>query len=323
MMILDMVWIYGGRMKKVLILGANGMLGSMVTDYLSKKEDIELSVSMRNNNIRSSFIKKYNNIKVKYLDFSFPVDYSLFTPYLIGYDFIINCVGVTKPFIKENDFGSIKTAIEINSILPYYLKEFCEKHKTILIQILTDCVFSGKSNNYYEENDLKGANDIYGKSKMMGEYLSDNVINLRTSIIGPEIDSKKFLFEWFLQNENESIDGYVNHYWNGITTLAYAKIVYGMIKNDNYKDYVNGFCHIFSNYVVNKYDLLYLIKDIFKKDIHIEKISHDEYISRKLYSIYLEYVKKIWENAGYRSPGIEFLLDELKEYIENEWRWKK
>lgn len=244
-------------MKNVLVLGASGMLGSMVTDYLLKKDDIDLTISLRDNEIRRLFVQKYNftNMKIKYLDFSNPIDYSMFNPYLIGYDFIINCIGITKPFIKEDDFNTIKNAIEINSILPYYLKDFCERHNTILIQILTDCVFSGKSVDCYEENDFKDAIDIYGKSKIMGECISKDVINLRTSIIGPEINSCNFLFEWLLQNKDKEINGFSNHYWNGITTLAFAKIVYGLIQSES-NIYTNNIYHLFSKLSLDKYSLL-------------------------------------------------------------------
>lgn len=317
-------------MKKVLVLGTSGMLGAMVTDYLSKKEDIELSISLRSLDKRFYFSRKYKNIKIIYLDFKNVIDYSIFDNYLIGYDYIINCIGITKPMIDEKNFNSIRNAIEINSILPYYLKSICERNNIILIQILTDCVFSGKTINCYEENDIKDAFDIYGKSKIMGEYISNNVINLRTSIIGPEIDSKKFFLEWFLQNEKKEVEGYDNHYWNGITTLAFVKIIYAIIKNKEYMDSVNlnvtnKYIHLHSFSTVNKSHLLHKINEIFEKNLIIKCANNKEFINRKLISgCYQKESTYLWMIAGYEKiPGIEFLLEELKEYMEKEWTWKK
>lgn len=322
--------------KKVLVLGGNGMLGSMVVDYLAKKDDIDLTVSLRNQVIRGKFIKNYKNIKCVYLDFKDLNIYenigSLFDEYIVGYDYIVNCIGATKPTIDERNFETIKRAIEVNSILPYYLKDRCEKTGTILVQILTDCVFSGsRKNGSYNEESIKDAVDIYGRSKILGEYVSKNVVNLRTSIIGPEIESSKFLFEWFLQNKNECVDGFVDHYWNGITTLAFAKLVYTIIFNGLEKDYTNKIFHVYSKEIYfeyDKYSLLEKIKNIFKKDIKLGKAHAIQSINRKLTTIHLNEVFKLWSYVygyGYDDgiPTIDFLLEELKEYMDKEWAWKK
>jgi dTDP-4-dehydrorhamnose reductase len=315
--------------KKVLVLGGNGMLGSMVVDYLSKKEDIDLAVSLRNPEIHKKFVEKYKNIKYIYLDFKDLTMYEnigcLYDEYIVGYDYIVNCVGATKPTIDEKNFETIKRAIEVNSILPYYLKDRCEKTNTILIQILTDCVFYGNRGEYFE-NSIRDAVDIYGRSKVLGEYSNKNVVNLRTSIIGPEIDTCKFLFEWFLQNENESVSGFIHHYWNGITTLAFAKLIYAIISNSLEKEYINKTFHIYSkenDFKYDKYSLLEKIKNIFEKDIEINKEYNENFVNRKLLTIYLNEVIKLWSYVYNGIPTIDFLLEELKEYMDKEWAWKR
>ena len=99
-----------------------------------------------------------------------------------------------------------------------------------MIQIATDCVYSGKTGGYNEDS-LHDALDAYGKTKSLGEVRSSTFLNIRSSIIGPEINHKVLLLEWFLkQPKGAVLNGFSNHLWNGVTTLQFAELCLTIIK---------------------------------------------------------------------------------------------
>ena len=192
-------------MPKVLILGGNGMLGSEMFDYFSKKNNFKIFSTTRNkeqteNNIFFDAVEK-NNFE-----------------FLNDFDFVINCIGTTKPFIELNPIKSIY----VNSILPRKISNFCEKNNVKFIHITTDCVFSGKSGNY-NENSSHDCEDLYGKSKSIGE--PKNCMCIRTSIIGREINHFVHLVSWAISQKGKNVNGFSNHFWNGVTTKYLSEII--------------------------------------------------------------------------------------------------
>jgi len=143
--------------------------------------------------------------------------------------YIINCIGLIKPYIKENSLKDLKKALKINSIFPAELNESMNKSNCKIFQIATDCVFSGSKGNYNEKN-LHDAFDVYGKSKSLGEINNKNFFNVRCSIIGPELKNFNSLYEWFKKSsQNSKLSGFINHQWNGLTTKAYAYAIIAII----------------------------------------------------------------------------------------------
>jgi dTDP-4-dehydrorhamnose reductase len=140
-------------------------------------------------------------------------------------------------------------------------------------------VFSGNRGNYTEK-DLHDCVDDYGKSKSLGENLNNT--NIRTSIIGEELFNKKSLIEWVKSNKNSTINGFSNHFWNGVTCLELAKFIEILINENNFW---KGTKHIFSPESVSKYQLVNLINDVYNLDIKINKIEHN-YCNRLLNSQY-------------------------------------
>jgi len=261
-------------MKKVLILGSTGMLGSMVLDYLSTK----------NLNIDAPLRKDLDEVKYN------------------KYDYIINCIGIIKQKLTDPE-----EAIRINSLFPYELSRKAPKAK--IIQIATDCVFSGNRGSYLEA-DPHDATDIYGKTKSLGEVNAKNFYNIRTSIIG--FDKKKVsLLSWFLSKKK--VKGYVNHYWNGITTLHFAKLCYAIIKK-NIK--IPNLIHFIPANEVSKHELLHIIAKKFKKRIKIEKVINDILVDRTLSTMYGGVGAKLWKDMGYKNPPtIERMVGELARYV--------
>lgn len=274
-------------MKKCLILGSTGMLGHVLNGYLELNSKISLfNVSFRN---------KLNS-RTKILDVS---NFSLLEKFIeeIKPDFIINCVGVLIKGSNKN----IKNAIQINAFFPHLLLELCDKLNCKLIHISTDCVFSGQDGGY-NENSIKDAIDIYGKTKSLGEFNLENHLCVRTSIIGPELKEKgEGLFHWLLNQKGE-IFGFKNVFWSGVTTLELSKAIEFSIEND-----VSGLWNLTNEVVISKHELLEKIINYFELN-EIDLKSNSEKISNKSL--------KTIRDINYRVPNYDQMIYELKNYIE-------
>ena len=245
---------------KIVILGSTGMLGNVVGRYFIERYG-EDSVVLSDRNVKLSYGKNR---------FSFIVGFDRLDS-IPKCDYIINCIGVIKPFIAKN----VLRAIQVNSVFPWQLAKYCEENFIKLIHITTDCVFSGKD-GYYAEEDCHDCTDIYGKTKSLGE--PDNCMVLRTSIIGEELHNNASLISWLKSRKNQEATGYTNHWWNGITTLQYAKICCKII---DFNLHQNELYHIFSN-PINKYDLLKLLNEKFNLNIDIQPFKVNSRVDRTL-----------------------------------------
>lgn len=297
---------------KVLVIGASGMLGIEVVKELSKNKNVNLYVTIRRNTDKSKIIKYLNNdtSNIKFYKFNIDGNYKKKLKEIVSNkDYIINCVGVIKPYIEESDPESIKNALVVNSLFPHILNKSVKKN-TKIFQIATDCVYNGEKGKYHEK-DHHNANDIYGKSKSVGEVKSDNFFNIRCSIIGIEIKSFKSLLCWFLnQKINANIFGFNNHLWNGITTKHFGKIISVIITK---KIQIPNMLHIVPGNMVSKYELLKLFQKKFKRnDLKITKVNAKLIVNRTLQSSYKKLNSKINRYLGYKkNPSIKQMIDEI------------
>jgi len=284
-------------MIKLIVLGSTGLLGSTLLKYFSKQSNIKCYGIIRKN----SDIDKLKNIKNVKL---YKIDYNNKNSILkvfnkIKPNLIINCIGVVKQLTHKNQLSEI---IRINSFLPHYLTELANvKSKTRFIQFSTDCVFSGTKGKY-KETDFPGAQDIYGRSKLLGELTYPNTLTLRTSIIGHELQTKYSLLSWFL-DQKKPIKGYKNAIFSGLTALEIAKFLDKFII-PNKK--LNGMYHLSGN-TISKYELLNLVKSVYKKDIKII-IDKKVKINRSLNSNLLQ------KQTGYKPPNWTKLIQEMFEF---------
>lgn len=280
----------GARMKKVAIFGTEGMLGNAVLKVFN---DSKFQVKAINRAMMDAQTASTEEIK-----------------YVAGdCEYIINCIGIIKPYIHDDNAFEVERAIAINSIFPHNLAKTGIK----IIQIATDCVYDGIKGNYVE-TDKHNALDVYGKTKSLGEVSAPNFLNLRNSIIGPENINKLSLLEWFLTRpQSEHVNGYKNHLWNGITTFAFAKICIGIIEKEIF---FGGLQHIVPANILSKCDMLHVFADVFsRKDISITGIEAEEAIDRTVATINAERNKLLWASAGYTNiPTIEEMIREIKNY---------
>lgn len=240
-------------MKKILILGSTGMLGNAVAKYFYENDNYNTVTTYRDKSV--AFGK--NDIFFDAIDMdlsSLPCDT----------DYVINCIGIIKPFMAQ----SPENAIIINSLFPWRLAEWCEKNGSRLIHITTDCVYSGNKGKYVE-SDLHDALDDYGKSKSLGECTSKAMV-IRTSIIGEEIHKNASLIAWAKSQKGKHIKGFDTHMWNGITTKKYAEICDKIISEELYE---KGLFHIHASDDVSKYQMMLYFNEKYDLGMEIEKTS--------------------------------------------------
>jgi dTDP-4-dehydrorhamnose reductase len=298
--------------KRVIILGGTGMLGSMLVDYLSKRPDLEITATVRSKEIIRGLKVQFPNVKWKIFDAN-SLDLCKDINVINGSQWVINAIGIIKPLIHCNDLSEVEKAIRINSLLPYLLAKRAQEINSKVLQIATDCVYSGNKGQYIEP-DAHDALDIYGKTKSLGEVYSPNVFHLRCSIIGPEPKEFKSLMEWFLgQNINAHVDGFTNHHWNGLTTLHFAKICYGIISKDCQLSHIH---HVVPEGEISKFDLLKIFSNYFKRnDILITPFKTEVGIDRTLSTINGTLNLHLWKSAGYSKPlSVPEMVRELANY---------
>lgn len=252
--------------KKLLILGANGMLGGSLHRYFTKNTDNTVIGTVRSELASKQladigFENVINGIDVN--------DYKVLekTIYELNPDYVFNCIGLIKQLSQSKLPVS---AIEINSLLPHKIAEICTKYNSRLIHFSTDCVFTGDVGGYTESS-LPDATDIYGRSKLLGEVGYDNHLTLRTSIIGHELNSNVSLVDWFL-SQDDSVKGFSKAIFSGLPTYYIAEIldkyVIGNLK-------LSGIYHL-SAEPIDKHSLLLLIKD--KYEIELDIIESPEFV---------------------------------------------
>jgi len=237
-------------MKKVLLFGATGMAGHIAYYYLRNTGRYDIT----NVVFRTPLTK--DSIIVDVTDRNAVTEVVRRTKP----ELILNCVGVLIKGSKEHP----DNAILINAYFPHLLKKLADEVGAKLIHISTDCVFSGKHGNYTED-DFRDADDVYGRSKALGEVINDKDLTIRTSIIGPELKKNgEGLFHWFMTQIGK-VNGFKTAIWGGVTTLELAKAIDCAIVQNK-----TGLIQLSNGIGISKYDLLYLFKKIWhKQDVEI------------------------------------------------------
>lgn len=277
----------------ILVLGVTGMLGSAVFRMLGADAEHETWGTLRNSSALRHFSQDSHTRLIAGVDV-LEQDSLVSVLGRVRPDVVINCIGLIKHLAEASD---PLTALPINAVLPHRLGGLCALVGARLIQVSTDCVFSGRKGNYLE-SDLSDAEDLYGKSKYIGE-LHDvaHAITLRTSIIGHELSSSYSLVDWFLSQQG-SVKGYSRAIFSGLPTTELARVM---------KDFVlphpelNGLYHVAAEPIA-KLDLLNLIASQYGKNIEIQPDSTLE-IDRSLNG------ERFALATGYKAPPWHQLIE--------------
>ncbi|WP_316811425.1 SDR family oxidoreductase [Pedobacter heparinus] len=279
---------------RILILGGDGMLGHQL--YKSLKIQHEVKVTLRQGLNAYLHLDTFDNTN-SFFEIDARDSQRLFEIILhFQPEAVINGVGIVK---QRSDSKEIIPSLEINSLLPHKLAEFCASIGARFIHLSTDCVFSGRRGNY-QENDFSDAQDIYGRTKFLGEVHGNNCLTLRTSIIGRELSRHSSLLDWFLSQKGP-IEGFKNAIFTGFTTIEMARII-----NSILCDFPMAYgVYQVSSDPISKYDLLQLIAEKLGHDIEIIP-NENFFCDRSLDS------SRFRSEFNYTPPSWSDMIDELK-----------
>lgn len=273
-------------MKKIAILGANGMAGHVIYTFLKEKKynvyGLARNVS-EDDKIARIDVQDIGKLE-NWLDSN-------------NFNIIINCVGI----LNKNAEDNIDQAIYLNSYLPHYLEKKYRNTNVKIIHISTDCVFSGRDGNYIEVA-FKDGDTIYDRTKALGEIVNDKDLTFRTSIIGPDYNEKAIgLFNWFMK-QNGDINGYTQAYWSGVTTIELAKAIHKAIEQD-----LTGLYHLCAKQNISKYELLKLFKKMFnRQNVNINPVENDK-VDKTLINTRKDFT--------YEVPSYTTMLEEMKDWM--------
>jgi dTDP-4-dehydrorhamnose reductase len=278
---------------KVLLLGGTGMLGHRLWIDLQKAHDVWVTVRGDGNPFPAAPC--------------FPADHIVHRVDGLASDDVIGALAAVRPELVINCIGLIKQmehagdplpALSMNAVLPHRMAAICRAVGARFVHISTDCVFSGRKGRY-TESDPSDAEDVYGRTKFLGEVHGPDAITLRTSIIGPELKSRLGLIEWFLA-QSGTIRGYRRALYSGFTTDELARI---LLERVIPRPELHGLYHV-SSEPISKYDLLLLAKQAYGKEIEI--LPEDRFVcDRTLDST------RFREATGYVPPSWAEMLREM------------
>jgi dTDP-4-dehydrorhamnose reductase len=271
---------------KFLILGCNGMAGHVISLYLQEQGHSVIGFDRTES----------RNVDCIVGD---AFDTGLLRKLILesNFDTVINCIGVLNQFAEQNKAA----ASFLNSYFPHFLAETTASTEIQVIQMSTDCVFSGKRGNYTED-DFRDGETFYDRSKALGELEDNKNITLRNSIVGPDIKPMGIgLLNWFLQQDGE-VNGFTKSMWTGQTTLQLAKTMEMAAKEK-----AHGLYNTVPNISISKHDLLMLFNHYFRGDSvrirPVEGICADKSLKRTKYDF------------NYIIPDYETMIAELAEWV--------
>ena len=283
---------------KILVFGSTGMLGHTLIKYLQSQKSIRVEFTVRNEKKQNDCEKIFGK-RAEFIVDAFNPESALIAIQEYKPDFCINCLGLIKQKNKSKNYLKL---IHVNSLFPHFLSEYCAQIGSRLIHISTDCVYSGKKGNY-TENDIPDPLDFYGRSKLLGEVSNNNALTIRTSIIGPEINSSKGLFEWF-RSTDEIVYGYSNAWFSGFPTIELSRIIFEYIMKKNIKNDIYNL----SSKPINKLNLLTLINEVYclkKKILEDKSLKIDRTLNCSKFILETQLVKEEWRLMIERMKAFE------------------
>jgi dTDP-4-dehydrorhamnose reductase len=280
---------------RILILGGAGMLGHRLWMNLNQVHETWVTVHGEASELPDipEFPPRYILPHVDALRF----DQVIRAVSSVRPDWVINCIGLIKQRAQVLD---PLASISLNALFPHQLSLVCQMVQARMIHLSTDCVFSGKKGQYVEQ-DASDAEDLYGRTKFLGEVAYPHAVTVRTSMIGRELRTRYGLVEWFLAQKS-AIKGYRKAIFCGFTTdeLSHILLHYVLPRPE-----LSGIYHV-SSEPISKYDLLMLVKKSFGLSIDILP-EEEPIVDRSLDST------RFRRATGYQPPTWRKMIDKLKE----------
>ncbi|MGN7851922.1 SDR family oxidoreductase [Exiguobacterium sp. 22311] len=273
---------------KILVLGATGMAGHMISLYLKEVGHTVVGFSRKgadflNDNVVGD-VTDFNKLQQEVLSNQ--------------YDAVVNCIGILNSDAENHK----SNAVLLNGYLPHFLSDITSNTKTKIIHMSTDCVYSGSENVLFTENQLPNGPTFYDRSKALGEIINGKDLTFRNSIIGPDISKDGIgLFNWFMKQE-KPVGGYSSVMWTGVTTLTLAKAIDQALQEN-----LTGLYHLVNNDLISKHDLLVLFNQYFKQN-ELEIHKNDEVKSLKaLYNTRSDF--------SFVVPSYETMIQEMYDWV--------
>ncbi len=278
---------------RILVVGASGMLGHEALRVLAPDFDV-WGACRRPGGLPDLGVPAGQLLGG--LDATNPGDaYELLE--MVQPDIVINAVGIVK---QRADAKAAIPSIEVNSLWPHVLADACAQHGARMVHVSTDCVFSG-SRGMYCETDVPDAFDLYGRSKLLGEVTDrENVVTLRTSIIGWQLEEPTGLVGWFAAHRAEQLKGFTKAVFSGLTTRALTEVVRDVVLPDAT---LSGLWHV-SAEPINKYTLLTMLAEKLGWDVEIAP-SDELVVDRSLDS------SRFRKRTGWTPPSWDEMLERL------------
>jgi len=286
-------------MAKVLVLGGNGMLGHMVERVLADSPALVVRGTTRRDQQGSVFFSADSGL----------VGLRAIFERHGSFNYLVNCVGVLRGDIDERVPGSVRRAVLANAMLPHDVAAAADEIDARVIHVSTDGVFSPHADLCYEDR-RPDADDVYGRTKSLGEVLAPGVLNLRCSIVGPDPFKRKGLLEWFLaQRPGSTVPGYTDHMWSGATTLQIAELCRDLILKGAFDEarcegYVH---HVCPNQPISKFQLLQIFKAIYRTPVSIEPVQGHTPIVRPILATRLSSLDRLYGYGRSMNTAIESL----------------
>lgn len=297
-------------MNTVTILGGTGMLGAMLVRVLAA----ELPQWRVRATARAG-VEPEPITGVEWSTFDAESDdEAQWAAVLRDTRWLINAVGVIKPYIHDDNAAETARAVRVNALFPHRLAERTAGGGTGVIQIATDCVYSGARGGY-GETDGHDALDVYGKSKSLGEVPAPHFLHLRCSIIGPERSRHLSLLDWFRgQPAGIGLNGFANHLWNGVTTLHFARVCAGLLQT---AEPVMGRRHLLPADRVSKDELLRIFaREFSRPDLRVTTANAAVAVDRTLTTLHPADNAALWRAAGYaQPPTVADMVGELARHM--------
>jgi dTDP-4-dehydrorhamnose reductase len=243
--------------RQILVLGASGMLGSAVRRILESRPGWSVDGTQNGNPEAADYLDLVEMPRERWTGML----------QRKPYDYIVNCIGILKPAVRENDAASLARGIRVNALFPHELAALAPGSR--ILHLSTDGVFSGTVDRPLVETDPTDCPDSYGKTKALGECPAPNVLNFRCSIIGLDPLQGKGLIEWVLRSpRGAELTGFEDQRWNGVTTRQFGELCRRIVEG-GWFDRIrkeSGTHHFCPNPPTNKYELLGRIRTVAGRD---------------------------------------------------------
>ena len=280
---------------KIIVLGASGMLGHKLCQTLATRADVWGTIrdDIASYNYFSILPEKQLIGRVDVTDMS--VVKKLFDE--TKPDAVVNAVGIVK---QRDEAKQAIASIQINALFPHQLADLCIQRGIRVIQISTDCVFSGLRGNY-TEIDVPDPVDLYGRTKLLGELNRPGCLTLRTSIIGWQLNTFSSLLSWFALQRNKRIKGYHKAIYSGFSTDVMAQLIGDILQT---RPDLSGLYQVASE-PISKFDLLLKLRDILGWDDIVIDSDDQFFCDRSLSGAHFSLA------TGWRPPTWEAMLQGL------------